>query len=154
MAIAGKALLESFILQPIRENICISLAANDMIIIYLCQNTAELWNKCYHSPLQPWRPSRWQPRAKASESIKLHFIRNSPKSLSSRALKPIRWPSKTRPTANVWAKPRPWGPTPRRGRARNAPSSKSRVLPPPAPMNWASMAKRPALMCSLTHWTT
>ena len=42
MAIAGKALLESFILQPIRENICISLAANDIIIIYLCQNTTEL----------------------------------------------------------------------------------------------------------------
>ncbi len=36
--IDGKASLESFILQPIRENICISLAANDIIIIYLCQN--------------------------------------------------------------------------------------------------------------------
>ena len=42
LAIAGKALLESFILQPIRENICISLAANDTIIIYLYQNITEL----------------------------------------------------------------------------------------------------------------
>ena len=41
LAIAGKASLESFILQPIRENICISLAANDIIIIYLCQNITE-----------------------------------------------------------------------------------------------------------------
>lgn len=41
-AIAGKASLESFILLLIRENICISLAANDIIIIYLCQNTIEL----------------------------------------------------------------------------------------------------------------
>jgi hypothetical protein len=42
LAIAGKASLESFILQPFRENICISLAANDIIIVYLCQNTTEL----------------------------------------------------------------------------------------------------------------
>ena len=42
LAIAGKASLESFILQPIRENICISLAANDIIIIYLYQNITEL----------------------------------------------------------------------------------------------------------------
>ena len=41
LAIAGKASLESFILQPIRKNICISLAANDMIIVYLCQNITE-----------------------------------------------------------------------------------------------------------------
>ena len=41
-AIDGKASLESFILQPIRENICISLAAYDIIIIYLCQNITEL----------------------------------------------------------------------------------------------------------------
>ena len=46
LAIAGKASLESFILLLIREKNCISLAANDIIIIYLCQNTAELWNKC------------------------------------------------------------------------------------------------------------
>jgi hypothetical protein len=42
LAIASKALLESFILQPIRENICISFAANDIIIIYLYQNITEL----------------------------------------------------------------------------------------------------------------
>lgn len=42
LAIAGKALLELFILQPIRQNIYISLAANDIIIIYLCQNITEL----------------------------------------------------------------------------------------------------------------
>jgi len=41
-AIDGKASLELFILQPIRENICILLAANDIIIIYSCQDTAEL----------------------------------------------------------------------------------------------------------------
>ena len=46
LAIDGKASLESFILQPIRENIYISPAANDIIIIYLCQNITELWNKC------------------------------------------------------------------------------------------------------------
>ena len=39
--IVGKASPESFILQPIRENICISLAANEIIIIYLYQNTTE-----------------------------------------------------------------------------------------------------------------
>ena len=42
LAIAGKASLESFILHPIRENIYISPAANDIIIIYLCQNITEL----------------------------------------------------------------------------------------------------------------
>ena len=42
LVIVGKALPESFILQPIRENICISLAANDIIIIYLYQNITEL----------------------------------------------------------------------------------------------------------------
>ena len=42
MAIAGKTSLESFILHPIRENIYISPAANDIIIIYLCQNITEL----------------------------------------------------------------------------------------------------------------
>ena len=41
LAIAGKASPELFILQLIRENICISLAANDIIIIYLGQNTTE-----------------------------------------------------------------------------------------------------------------
>ena len=42
LAIAGKAPLASFILQPIRKNICISLAANEMIIVYLCHNITEL----------------------------------------------------------------------------------------------------------------
>ena len=42
LASDGKASLESFILQPIRENICISLAANDIIIIYLYRNITEL----------------------------------------------------------------------------------------------------------------
>ena len=42
LTIAAKALVESFILQPIRENICTSLAADDIIIIYLCQNITEL----------------------------------------------------------------------------------------------------------------
>ena len=42
LAIAGKASLESFILQPIRENICISLAANGIIVVYLYQNITEL----------------------------------------------------------------------------------------------------------------
>jgi len=38
LAIAGKASLESFILQPIRENICISLAANDIIMKKMEEN--------------------------------------------------------------------------------------------------------------------
>ncbi len=42
LVIDGKASLESFILQPIRENNCISFAVNDIIIIYLCRNTTEL----------------------------------------------------------------------------------------------------------------
>lgn len=41
LAIDGKASLESFILLLIRENSCISLAGNDIIIVYLCQNTTE-----------------------------------------------------------------------------------------------------------------
>ena len=42
LAIAGKASPETFILESIRENNCISLVANDIIIIYLCQNITEL----------------------------------------------------------------------------------------------------------------